>query len=253
MTFYNYDLKLIEYVINILQKITKKTVNICQRKEGDKTEYCINFPSEITHKLIELGFSKSKLPAWLMESRFGINFLKAFYECEGSLNGNQIMIYQSDEKILKYCVKIANKFGLSAHVHRSTLSRERDFYLAIENLDAVKNKFKPVNKLPKFTKPNKGRYYSTKREVLRILNGKEQLTTTEILFELKNRGLKMKKESNSLLNNHLKPLCEKGVLSRKTGYQFRGERGMFSGVESKWKLEKNFTEAQIINYPYCEE
>lgn len=250
MTFYNCNLDLIKYVKNIIEKISGKKVNICQRRRGKSIEYCINLPSNITRKLIELDCNKKKIPAWIINSKFGIYFLKAFYECEGSLNNFQIMIYQSDEQILEDCVKIANNFGLSAHVHASSKNRDRDFYLAIENLDKVKYVFKSAIKPVNFTKAEKGSIYNTKREILRMLMGKKYLTTTEILNELENKDIKISKRSNVLLNKHLKPLCKKGILSRRKGYLVRNDKGMFVGIDSEWKLKKKFTDAQILNYPY---
>lgn len=250
MTFYNFNLNLIEYVKAMIEKVSDKKINILSRRKNNSIEYSINFPSIVTKKLVELNFNKKRLPKWILNSKQGIHFLKAFFECEGSLNHSQIMIYQADRKILKDCVKVANRFSLSAHVHNSSKNRKRDFYLAVEDVERIKKLFGKTIKTIIIKKVNKGSYHHTKRELLKILNKNKYMTTSEIMDELGRRGIKISRISNSLLNKHLKPLNQKGFIHRKKGYLIRNSRGMFSGVDSKWKFNRNLSKAEILNYPY---
>lgn len=253
MTFYNYNLNLIEYVKELIEKILDKEIKIHNRKKNNSIEYSINIPSKITKKLVELSFSKKEIPGWIIKSKYNINFLKAFFECEGTLNNHQIMIYQAKREILDQCISIANKYGLSAHVHKSSIRRKNDFYLAIEDVEKIKKIFgNTIKEIPPLKRGKEFQHY-TKRIILRILSRNKWLTTTQIFNELENENIKMSRISNALLNKHLKPLNKSNIIIRNKGYSKRDIKGKFYGIESKWKLNKQLSESQILNYPYIGE
>lgn len=250
MTFYNYNLELVKYLQSLIYQITKNNVRILSKKVDIGIEYSVNIPAEIKNSIIGLGFDKEKVPNWIKNSKYNIYFLKAFFECEGSTNGSQIMVHQIKRKLLEDCIEIANKCGLSAHVHNSSKNRRGEYYLAIENGENIQRVWgKTIKSVPnKYA--SKGNYYYTKRAILRILNKGKWTPTSKIEEKLKVTGIEISPISNSLLNKHLNPLYKTGIIKREYGRSRRDRLGRFKKAESKWKIYKKMSDFQLLNFPY---
>lgn len=250
MTFYNYNLELMKYIQNLIEKINGKIVKINERSRKTGIEYSINIPASIRKVLVYLGFNKERVPLWILESEHGIFFLKSLFECEGSLNGSQIMIHQKNRKeLLGDCVKIANRFGLSAHVHDSSKNRSFEYYLAIEDTEKIHRIFGKTIKLVIPRSIGKGNRYYTERKILQILNDVSWLTTTEIKDKLQENGIHLNRKK-MLIHNHLKPLNEVGIILRCKDVASRDNKGRIVRSDSKWKLGVKLTPSQILNFPY---
>ena len=161
------------------------------------------------------------------------------------------MIHQKNKReLLEDCIKIANKFGLSAHVHNSSKNREFDYYLAIEDTEKIINLFGKTIKPIVPIGMEKGSYYYTTRKILEILNGNMWLTTSQIRNELQKNGVNLSKVSKVLVRKHLKPLSELGIISRQKDITLRDNKGCILRLDSSWKINGKLTHSEILNFPY---
>jgi hypothetical protein len=237
MTFYNYDIKLMRYVQRTIKKLSPVKTEIRFRNRDGKYEYSLNVPVEIVRKLLDLDFNKKNVPKWILDSRYGINFLKVLFECEGHYNNGQIIISQNNRPLLEQCVTIANRYGISAHVHGCN---ENEYYLALENTKKLNKLFGRTIKYMKVKNHGKGNYYFTKRKILEFLNDIEWRTTVDIRDKLQKQNIKTTKRN--LIQNHLIPLLELGIME--------SEEHPIYKCGYKWKLKCKLSRNDILNFPY---
>lgn len=251
MTFYNYDIELMLYTKKLIEKINKESIKIHKRMKGKGVEYSVSIPSKIRNKLLELGFNKTRIPKWVFESKYKNFLLKGFFESDGTLNNFQITITQKHYKgLLEDCVKIANSLGLSAHVHSSSSNRPDEYYLVIEDLIKVKNLFgKTVKNIPNIKRKVRG-YYFTKRKILESSDNKKWLTTSEIRNKLNSLGINLSGKSKILVRKHLNPLWKDGFLDKEKDVTLRDNKGRIIRLDSKWKLSRELSPEEILNFPY---
>jgi len=249
MIFFNFNKNLMNKVKRMCEKISKKRIKISSRQRKSGIEYSMSIPTIIVKKLLELGFSKKKLPKSVIKDRNSIFLLKGLFEAEGSYRGTRIYIYQKNaENILRGCLEIANKFSLSAHIHTSK-NRTEEKCLVIENTSKIKKLFGNTVKIIKAKNIKKGNYHITKRAILKKLSNMKWINTSKIYNYLKNKDIYLSEKSN-LIKKHLDPLWVEGILLKIPSQTKRNENGQFTKTECKWKLNVKLSKTQIMNFPY---